>query len=434
MRESGLSLLEVVFAFAILMAISPFVYRQMSSQTENIQDIAVSKQIDYLKQASANYIAIQAQEWPVPYVENLFDRTLLARMKDYGLSDDFRHFPQLIKKYQLIISKKDKKSEEEKEKIEVEETESETEEIKGYLVLSLPQTVSAVRGMKIIEHLGVDAGYAEDDVVYGNYAGWEAVLEGVDHAIVIKLIVSKSKDQKIELLARMPQAGDPDATTMETDLYFNHENKIDNVQEIITDKVETDHLTTNNIQVIDDLSESKTSNSILKIKTGHFYNKLRAGKEEGDVTQLDEFNCSDYVSLAGNLDFYKVSGGSSSLTLTPIYETSEAGEKIIPVTSSLTVNVAKKFEAQYIELRLEDGEQDPFPEYPSNFQTEMLKINVLKISGALTITNQTEIKSSSPFHENNLAGGVKRASVYVTILSTDETLPELLYQLIAEDE
>ncbi|MHA1550077.1 MAG: type II secretion system protein [Alphaproteobacteria bacterium] len=418
MRESGLSLLEVVFAFAILMAVAPFVYRQMSSQTESIQDIAVAKQIDYLKQASVNYIAIQAQEWPVPYAENLFDRTLLAQMKDYGLSDDFRHFPQLIKKYQLIISKKDKKSENEEEEVEIEE--SETEEIKGYLVFFLQRTISSVRGMKIIEHLGVDAGYAEDDIVYGNYAGWEAVLEGVDHAIVIKISISKSKDQDIELLARMPQVGAPDANTMETDFYFNHKNKIDNVQEVVTDKIETDHLITNKVKVKD----KDDVDSILKIGTGHFYNKLRVGKKEDDdeIPVFGEFNCSDHVILKGNLDFDKISGGSSSLTLSPTYES--------------IVNVAKKFEAQYIELQLKrenDDEEDegvnPFANgVPSEFQTEILKVNFLKISGVLTIKNQTEIKAPDPFQEGH-SGGVKRNSVYIT-LSADETLPELLCGLI----
>lgn len=44
-RISGFGLLEIVFALAILMSVSPFVYNQMNQRTKEIQDINLAKQL-----------------------------------------------------------------------------------------------------------------------------------------------------------------------------------------------------------------------------------------------------------------------------------------------------------------------------------------------------------------------------------------------------
>ena len=367
-RETGFGLLEMIFALGILMAVSPFIYNQMNKKTKEIQYINLAKQLDTLKKASQNYIAINSDNWKIDFSENLFDQNLLYTMRDYGLAESFRHFSQSIKKYQLM-SKKINVAEAEEEN---EETET-NEKVESFLIIYLTKNISPVQGTKLLEHLGNEAGYAEESSVYGNKGAWQTQIEGVNHAIVYRLFNIKPAKKENTLLSRTSNLNN--ANRMEVDLSLgvgSTQFNIENVQKITTDSLEIDNgsVQVNHLKTSVEPDENKLINSNLYAKEGFFYNTLTI-TENANIKNLV---ISKVLKLNENATLTtkeKISGGNGALT---IYGEKEAN---LVITNNFTI------------YNLNIKKIDDFS--PRSFVTDYLKINELVIDTELTLTTQLQV-------------------------------------------
>ncbi|MBN2676111.1 MAG: hypothetical protein JXR30_02550 [Alphaproteobacteria bacterium] len=375
-RESGLSLLEVIFAISILMAVSPFVYKQMNRQTQEIRNVAVAKQLDRLKYAANNFVSVHHDSWENDFSESYFDAPLITKLKDYGLSESFKHFSSIIQKYQLSVKKEEN------------ETGSQTT---SFLIAFLTKTTTAVQALKIIEHIGPDAGYAENGTAYGQNNSWKETLDGVDHAIVMKIFVSKGAFQETSLLSRTIQADLPEANSMETNLYFDSQYDIDNVQDIFTKNVVVTYpgyMRTNNLYINTEelTNRNKTPEStFFYAKTGYFYNTLYLSGTDSSVKQISS---SDKLISKGTMTAQSLSNqyGGSSYSVSLIQEEDGA-----------SITVADTVETTFLTLK---GVQNTgFT--PKKLSTNFLKLSHLNISNNIKFTKHVEVKNDFLINSNN---------------------------------
>ncbi|OQX94222.1 MAG: hypothetical protein B6I23_02005 [Rickettsiaceae bacterium 4572_127] len=378
-REAGFGLLEMIFALGILMAVSPFIYNQMNKKTKEIQSINLAKQLDALNKASQNYIAINSDNWKVDFSENLFDQNLLYTMRDYGLTENFRHFSQSIKKYQLM-SKKFNVTETDTEN---EETET-NEKVESFLIIYLTKNISPVQGTNLLEHLGNDAGYAEESSVYGNKGAWKTQIEGVNHAIVYRLFNIKPAQKENTLLSRSSNLDN--ANRMEVDLSLgvgDTKFNIENVHKITCNSLQVDNgrIQVNHLKTSVEPDENELINSNLYAQEGFFYNTLII-TENADIKNL-VISKMLKLNTEAALSTEKISAGSGALT---IYGENNANLIIKDNFTIYNLNVKNMGETFS----------------PKSFVADYLKINELIIETDLTLISQLQVMSPNWIDEQGI--------------------------------
>ncbi|MBN1783871.1 MAG: hypothetical protein JW812_02800 [Alphaproteobacteria bacterium] len=372
-RVRGFGLLELIFALAILMGVSPFVYNQMSQRTQEIQDVNIAKQLDSLKRAAENYISINANSWPADLSQDLYDQELLLVLRDYGVSASFRHFSELIKKYHF-----------QNRKIT---TETEGEQITSFLIIYLTDNVTPVHGTHFLEYLGNDAGYAEKGTVYGNKGAWQTFIDGVDHALVYRLFNIRPAKKEVTLLSRSSLL--EDQNTMETDLYLGTGEQKYNVENVKTIKAESinvaERLQANFLKV----KEEDEEDALFYATNGFFYNTLflESLSDPAKSSFIYSLSVSQNLRLSEftvpNLD-----AGTGSLTI----QAADGYEAHVIVSDSLTAyNLNLKNPGTSFE--------------PRSFVADYLKVDHLTVENSFIITTEMQIQNVSWMDSNKYLKG-----------------------------
>ncbi len=335
-RSSGLSMLEVIFTLAILMMITPFMYRQMIRHTHQLQALSMAKNFKQLEEAATNYVRINEVSWGDGYEETISGVALLDRMENYGLKRPFQTYPQFFTRFYFTVIKKIDSSG--------------NEDTNAYVIILHHPSFSALRAWQIINFLGATAGYADDGIVEGFQNAWRLTnWDYEDKAIVLRINWANPKEQPKNYLHTTDVAGDPVYNTMEKNLYlgagitFYDVRNAYNINpleenELRSGKIEADEDFKVNYlhiepvadsEVGDDKSSSDSDTPLLVAEEGYFYNALRVGQADnddssftvaGDVTvNYKIFLHSDYT--VGSLSAVssgsgRLSGDTVQLTLT----------------------------------------------------------------------------------------------------------------------
>ena len=61
--QSGASVLEVLLAIAVVLAISPFMYNQIIDMTHDVQDIAMANKIVSVRDGVINFVRVNQNQW-----------------------------------------------------------------------------------------------------------------------------------------------------------------------------------------------------------------------------------------------------------------------------------------------------------------------------------------------------------------------------------
>jgi len=67
--QRGASVLEVIFAIALVMAITPFMFNQISEMTHTVKDVSAARDIVNLRGDIVNYVRANQQNWPNGSIE-----------------------------------------------------------------------------------------------------------------------------------------------------------------------------------------------------------------------------------------------------------------------------------------------------------------------------------------------------------------------------
>lgn len=382
-RSRGFGLLELIFSLAILMAVSPFVYNQMSQRTQALKSVNIAKELDVLKRSAENYISINSQNWPADFSQDLYDQELLYAMRDYGLSASFRHFSEFIKKYHFQNRKLS--------------TETEGEQITSYLIIYLTEGATPVWATRLLEHLGNDAGYAEDGTVYGSQGAWQAFIDGVDHAVVYRLFNIRPAKREVTLLSRSSLLDDQNK--METHLYLGtgeQNYNIENSKTIKTKSIKVEErLQANFLKV----KEEDEEDSTFYAKTGFFYNTLflESDYDANESSFIRSLNISQNFHVA-EFSATNLDGGSGALTI----QAGDGSEAHVVISDKLTT----------YNLNLKD-----FGDFsPRSFAADYLKIDHLTILSALVVTTEVQVQNVSWMDSNKSLKGLSDSKIHHLML------------------
>ncbi len=276
-RIAGMSIMEVMMALAIMLMLLPFVYKQVTKQTYDAQNVVIANTINDVANVSENYIKVNEKGWKGDYEEMLDGYYLLTKMQDYGLKLPIPLYPNYFYNIYLMVSKKEK---------EISTDKIETfNQVQAYLIYELTLEMDDVRAWKIVSSIGEKAGFLNEGLLEGFQGSWQ--ISGFEspakRAIVIRLsYLNPFKEKKKHLYANViggyvseDQPVDTSFNTMEADLYLGtYENKfnIDGVRTAYSSILKFDTMYVSNLAFDENISGLQFS-----AKNAKFDNGLRVG-------------------------------------------------------------------------------------------------------------------------------------------------------------
>jgi hypothetical protein len=154
--ERGSMLVELLLSVALMSLVVPFVFRYQHNAVVRSQNIAVTRQMDLIRDALERYI-VENRETLLKTVGKSIVRLDISDLYEYGLNET--SLPD-ISKYQLRILKSS------------DITGSAT--LQGVIVYSTPEDITPLRTREIVSLGGDNMGFVDGTSAYGSFGVWRA--------------------------------------------------------------------------------------------------------------------------------------------------------------------------------------------------------------------------------------------------------------------
>lgn len=186
--QTGSSMMEVVLAIALVLAVTPFLYSQISEMTDMVQDIHYAKKIVGMRNNIITFVRVNEADW---------DRT--------GVTPEIK--PEELK--ELAPGAKN---------MIIDNQGNETGVIDVYLVF--PKRETSARTAKVVKYIGHDAAVVQPGgIAYAQNWAVQDEKNFEEGDLIFKISRDYALENKTNYLHR--EAGDHNLTTMLRDLHMN---------------------------------------------------------------------------------------------------------------------------------------------------------------------------------------------------------------------
>ena len=101
-EQRGSSILEVIMAITVVLAISPFMYNQIITISDDVKDIAMANKIVKSRDAVVNFLRVNQTQWPDTIEVKLSDKEIeqISPMAHAAFVDNIK---QMVQRIQMFI-------------------------------------------------------------------------------------------------------------------------------------------------------------------------------------------------------------------------------------------------------------------------------------------------------------------------------------------
>ena len=298
--QRGGMLVELMMTIALAAIIIPFVFRYQQTAVNRARNIAITKQMENVRNALERYIVENKTELMKPMGKNI-TRVKIGDLVDYGLAEYI--VENYSDDYQLRVLKTADKNDK--------------SVLQGIIILS-NNDITPLRTREIVNMGGGRIGFVEGDITYGGFGAFHANTDefGIKGEKGIVGITSTTRGYN-DYLWRLPSENESDATMLSplnldghdiTKVKFFDANKAQFEEKLKVSKLSLSSLTFSNRATIDAIFSTNTA-----FVNGAFTSDARTLNVGGTLTLADSGKFSNFFTN----DLYVNTLTLSGFTISP---------------------------------------------------------------------------------------------------------------------